>query len=144
MTDQPELFAMTDAEAADLAETADQMLSDPALKARWPERLSAIYDVARSAVATEGLPDDQIDRIATKAVIAWARYEGGRCFYLPTHDAIERALRDRRMFHRWQTGRADPHQLAEETGKTYARIMQILHEQRALWRKRHEPGLPGF
>lgn len=41
-------------------------------------------------------------------------------------------------------GQASPTELANEYGITYTRVMQILAEQRALWRTRHAPQLPGM
>jgi Mor family transcriptional regulator len=144
MTQQDELFALSAEEAEQLVDMAE-LLDDPDIKRKWPHSLAGMADVAASVLRSEeDLGVERAERLALKVIVALSRYHGARQFYLPTSEALELALRDRRMHWRWMQGRATPEQLADETGLTYTRIMQILAEQRRLWRKRHEPGLPGL
>jgi len=136
---QPELFEITD-DMATLLEHA----ADPEHKDKWEESLAAMFDVAAAIFRREGLNDNDAANLAGKAVHGLAKYHGGRHFYLPRNESLDRAIRDRVMFHRWMNGQATPEQLADEQDMTYTRVMQIIAEQRALWRRKHEPGLPGF
>ena len=57
---------------------------------------------------------------------------------------VECAIRDRRIFHLWMTGKADPQQIAERYRISYVRALQIIGEQRGLWQRKYAPALPGF
>lgn len=143
MTPQPELFELTDDEAEQLAHAVD-LLEDPDVKCKWPHSLAGMLDVAAAVLRREALDTDLAESLAGKVIVALSRYHGARQHYLPTSDLLELALRDRNLYWRWMRCCATPDQLAAETGLTYTRIMQIIAEQRKLWRKRHEPGLPGL
>lgn len=140
---QPELFELTEEEAERLEQAAD-LLADPDVKHKWPQSLAGMMDVLASAHRADGMNPDQAMRLAAKGIVALARYHGGRQFYLPTNDALDLAVRDRMLFDRWMRGLATPEQLADEIDTTYTRVMQIIAAQRSLWRKRHDPELPGI
>lgn len=143
---QSELFEISPEDAARI-EAAAKTLTESRVQQdphKWPRTLAAMVDILVSLFRTEGIPNDQAIALATKGVIALARYEGGRFHYLPTTESLETATRDRAMFQRWMRGLATPDQLAADTGLGYVRVMQIIAEQRRLWRQAHEPGLPGL
>lgn len=137
--DQSELFECTD-DLAQLLEHAEAT----ELKDKWPESLAAMLDVAAAVLRREGFEPERAMKLAGKVLYAESIYHGGRHFYLPKNDALDHAIRNRALFHRWMRGEATPEKLAEELGVTYTRIMQILSDQRKLWREKHEPQLPGF
>lgn len=134
---QPDLFEI-EGDMADLLEHA----ADPAYRDKWEESLAAMFDVVAAIFRREGLSGNQAARLAGKAVHGLAKYHGGRHFYLPKNEALDRAIRDRVMFHRWMNGKATPERLASDNGMTYTRVMQILAEQRQLWWRQNQPELP--
>lgn len=136
---QSELFAIDDNMSTLLEHAAD-----PEHRDKWEESLAAMFDVAAAIFVREGIDQARAARLAAKAIHGLAKYHGGRHFYLPKNEALDRAVRDRVLFHRWMHGRAKPEQLADEYDMTYTRVMQIIAEQRSLWRQKFQPSLPGM
>lgn len=134
---QQEMFELSAEEAALL----DQVI-DPEIRHRWPESLAAMLDVVAAAFRSDGTPPDKAMRLAGKAMHALALYHGGRVFYLPRNAEAEYAIRDREIFDAWMRGQATPDQLAGRYRISYVRTMQIIAEQRGLWRKKWAPELP--
>ncbi|MCB1762189.1 MAG: hypothetical protein KDI27_03495 [Gammaproteobacteria bacterium] len=119
-------------EIADLLENE----ADPSLLDNWEKSLAEMFDVVAAILRREGVGDGLATRMAGKAVHGLAKYHGGRHFYLPKNEALDRAIRDRLMFHRWMSGKATPNELAAANGVSYTRVMQILAKQRRLWWKK--------
>lgn len=116
-------------------------LGDPEIRARWPEALVTMMEVARLALVRE-LEDEQLARrLSAIAVRALAKYHGGRMFYLPKGDELDRAIRDKRMWDVYDGTRSKVLQLADEHGLTEQQTYAILNRQRAIHRKRIQPSL---
>lgn len=136
---QPDLFDIDEDVTALLEHVAE-----PEHLEKWKKTLSEIFDVAAAVFRREGFDEVRAAELAAKTIHAIAWYHGGRFIYLPTNQSASLAVRDRTMFHAWMTGKATPEQLADKHGISYTRVMQIIAEQRVLWRRRHEPELPGM
>lgn len=139
MSEQGEMFELTPADIDVLNHAIDIEVRD-----KWRESLAGMLDVAAAALRQKGFDHDEASALAAFVMHALAIYHGGRHFYLPKNGYLEKAIRDRQLFHAWMRGEQDPWQLADEHGVTYTRVMQVIQEQRGLWRKKHEPQLPGF
>lgn len=118
-------------------------IADPELRHKWPDAMAGMFDVVASAFRHEGFEADKAARLAGLAVRSISIYHGGRQTYLPIGIAAN-FVRDREIFHAWMSGKATPDDLVLTYKLSYQRVMQILDEQRKLWRKRFAPMLPGF
>lgn len=118
-------------------------IADPELRHKWPETMASMFDVVASSFRHEGFEPDKAARLAGLAVRSISIYHGGRPVYLPK-GLGGTFLRDREMFHLWMSGKATPDDLVNTHKLSYQRVMQVLDEQRKLWRKKHAPMLPGF
>jgi len=108
---------------------------------RWPADLVALLDVAAQALA-EQMPEAQAEQVATTVVAAIARYHGGRMFYLPKGQGLERALRDRAIYRQYQHSRGSILQLVEHYHLSEQAVYKIIDEQRSLHIRRIQPSLP--
>lgn len=127
---EPELF---DAELpADVLDRCD----DPELLRRWPQSLNDMLDVIEQAYRDCGASEASARRLAFMAMRALAQYHGGRSFYLPKGEDLDRALRDREIWERLR-GNNIP-ELAREYRLTEVQIYNIIRTQRALFRTRHQ------
>lgn len=124
-----------------LPDDALDHLDDPEIRARWPQALVDMLDVMANALARQIDDQDQARKLATVALRALARYHGGRMFYLPKGDSLERALRDKAIWEAHDGRRATVQELAARHGLTEQQIYSILREQRALHRRRIQPTL---
>lgn len=100
-----------------------------------------MLDVMSQALRAE-LPEAQAQQYATRALAALARYHGGRMYYLPKGEALERALRDRDIYQRYTHRRESILELVEAYGLTEQHIYRIIAEQRALHVRRVQHALP--
>lgn len=128
------LFTAPDDVAALASLTATQ---ESAVK--WPKLLANMVDVANSALRRDGLPAQQAGHYARVVMLALGQYCGGVTTYIPTGDALRRALRDDAIFRR--CGKETPVDLAREYGLSEQRVYQIVGEQLALRRKAVQPDL---
>jgi Mor family transcriptional regulator len=106
--------------------------------ARWPQSLADMVDVAAQALAAEG---DRAQGLARQVLYALAKYHGGRQFYLPTGDALDRAIRDTRLWQEYTGRPEDIARFVRETGLTEQAVYRILAEQRRLHRDRTQAKL---
>lgn len=124
----------------DLPEDILDHLDDPEVTQRWPRDLVAMLEVIANALDRDG--DDQARRHATIAARALGQYHGGRMYYLPTGEALDRALRDKSMWDSYHGRRDEVIQFCEQYGLTEQQVYKILREQRALHVKRVQRSLP--
>lgn len=114
-------------------------LQAPEIRAKWPKALADLVTVIESANGRAG--DDQ-DAARDRAVIivrALSKYAGGRQLYIPKDDALERALRDREIWNRFQGNNVD--ELAATYKLTAVKVYSIIAEQRVLHRQKVQPSL---
>ena len=112
-----------------------------AARSRWPAELVAMLDVAAAALAEE-LDAEQAEHMATRMMMALARYHGGRMFYLPKGEGLQRALRDRAIYRQYAHHRGSILQLASQYKLTEQQIYRIIDQQRSLHVRRIQPELP--
>jgi Mor family transcriptional regulator len=105
----------------------------------WPEGLAETYDLWLALLREQGFAMDKAQELAEKAVTRLAEYRGGRSFYLPKNDSLQRAIRDRDIWHSFN-GR-NKHQLAKKHNLTTRAIELIVTEQRALHVESVQPEL---
>ena len=132
----PDLTMDLDPEAAvDYAEA----VADATERGKWPLRLLELTDLAEALlvrqVGREKSPREQAESI----VMEIANYLGGRPVYLPRGVALQRALRDRRIWR--DAGRIDPDTLAQREGVCLQQVYKIIGEMRSLERKRRQGAL---
>lgn len=102
------------------------------VKSAWPRSLAAMVDVVVAALARRGEPEERALELAVCALGAISRYHGGRMTYLPTGEALDRALRDNRMWLGYKGRREDIERMMREEKLTEQHVYRILAEQRAL------------
>lgn len=136
MTDG-DLLPIDAAELARLAESDAARASVPLEK--WPRQLVELLDCARAALLRAGVSDDVADTHTRIVLQSMAELHGGRSFNLPKGMALDNALRDDTI---WRLmGKVSADELARRYNITLQRVYQIYAEQRALRRKREQPGL---
>lgn len=136
MTDQRDLLG-GGVDATDTEMMAH--LDDPEIRHKWPQALAGFLDVATDGLIRSGREKADATNAAIIAVRSLARYQGGRMFYLPKGDALEKALRDYQIWNEFRGRNQD--ELATKYRLTVVQIYSILREQRALHRKKVQPGL---
>ncbi|WKE64355.1 Mor transcription activator family protein [Gallaecimonas kandeliae] len=109
-------------------------LTDDDLKSAWPVTLANLVEVFKAAFARKGLSEKQALELAQHAVVAQAHYMGGREFYLPRGDSLQRALRNMQVWQEFNGRNIDA--LMAKYGFTRQGIAKILREQRSLARKK--------
>ncbi|MDN3524333.1 Mor transcription activator family protein [Halomonas sabkhae] len=123
----------------DIPDDALARMQDPEILRKWPQGLSDMLTVIHAALRRAGDDDDTARDRAFRAVRALAHYGGGRSLYVPQGQQLERALRDREIWERFDGSNVS--ELAAWTKLTEAQIYSILAEQRKLARDRLQPGL---
>ncbi|MEW5838364.1 MAG: Mor transcription activator family protein [Pseudomonadota bacterium] len=106
-----------------------------AARHQWPAALVDLLDVAAQSLKGQ-MPEEQAERVATTVIAAIANYHGGRQFYLPKGQGLERAMRDREIYRDYKHTRESVLQLAEQYRLTEQAVYKIIEEQRALHKKR--------
>lgn len=107
-------------------------LDDAEIIRRWPKSLAEMSDVAIDALQRDGLDEPAATRQALVVLAALSRYHGGRMFYLPTGDSLERAIRDNRLWKAYDGKPETVTRLAREESLTEVAVYRVLAEQRAL------------
>lgn len=123
----------------DIPDNALEQLHDPEITRKWPQALADMLMVIESAYRRGGDSDETARVRAFVAVRALAIYHGGRIFYLPKGQQIDRALRDREIWERHNGHNVA--ELAREYELNEVHIYRILAEQRKLARSRNQPDL---
>ncbi|MDO6527379.1 Mor transcription activator family protein [Motilimonas sp. 1_MG-2023] len=97
----------------------------------WPSSLvemsDVLYDACRRQLA---LPEKQIEQIANTTILALSAYFGGRTFYLPTGEKIEKALRDDLIYR--LSLELPIANIGEKFGLSDASIHQIVKKQKQI------------
>lgn len=111
----------------------------PEIRAKWPKALADLVTVIETANGRAGDDQDAARDRAFIVVRALSTYAGGRPLYIPKDDVLERALRDREIWERFQGNNID--ELASTFDLTVKRVYSIIAEQRSLHRQRMQPSL---
>jgi len=109
---------------------------------RWQGTLLDMLCAVRLAMRQQRVDEAVINRSAEAIVMQLCETVGGQITYLPRGAAIQRALRDARIYADSQRG-AMPHELATRYRMSIQNIYDIIARQRAQAR-RAEPDLFGF
>lgn len=120
-------------------EDALERLEDPELLKKWPQGLTDMVMVIEAAIVRRGASREQARRVAFVAVRALSQFAGGRSIYIPKGEALDRALRDRELWERFDGSNVS--ELATWAHLTEVQVYAILAEQRKLARRRVQPEL---
>lgn len=112
---------------------------DDAVKKAWPKFLRELMDVLKNELIRDGLQEDVALKLAQKLVARQAQHLGGRMVYIPRDERLKLALRDMEIYDHYLGGNS--RDLAERYNLTQQRICNIVKDQHALLRKRHQPDL---
>lgn len=123
----------------DIPEDALERMQDPEILRKWPQGLSDMLTVITAALRRAGDDEATARDRAFRAVRALAQYGGGRSLYVPQGHQLERALRDRAIWERFDGTNVS--ELAAWAKLTEVQIYSILAEQRKLARARLQPEL---
>lgn len=148
---------MTDADTPDLLPPPreDEVLAaidagDFAAAERWPRQYAELTDIFADELVGGPLrlPEARA-RLVAQALMARAarEYQGTRQLYVPKGDALERAIRDTKIWAEHDgtvDGPTGIDALAVRYRMTAVRIWQILREQRQLHLRRIQPDLFGL
>lgn len=126
MTAQPELFNALTCDPLDLIEHAGDVLTD---RARWPQRMTELFDVLYAYNVRLGMQADTAAPDAAERTFLIADYLGGSVVYLPRGDALRRAVRDAEAYRR-HTGN-NTEQLAREYGMTTTKFYELIAREKA-------------
>lgn len=111
------------------------------VKKKWPKDLIALIDIFAAALARMGYKDEEAQKISLTLLHEQAMYCGGRYFYLPKKDALQKAMRDINLFNDWSEKNVPPSDLATRYNLSVKQVYKIIEEQRAYYRKKVQPEL---
>lgn len=110
-----------------LAGPPDDVLDD---RLKWPEGLAFLAEHTEAALMRLGFDKGPAFRLANVVLSSLAFAAGGRVFYLPNGDVLQKAMRDREIWHQFN-GR-NVNELADKYKMTAVHVYHILKRQRAL------------
>lgn len=101
----------------------------------WPRTLVEMTDVIEHRMTRDGMSPDEAARLSCNIIAELSNYFGGRQFYLPRGEKLERSLRDAEVFK--LSGRVKVLEISERFNLTQAQIYNIIKKQRELRRRTH-------
>lgn len=104
------------------------------IKRAWPQSLADMFDIAVEALQQSGEPPERASQNAIAVITALSRYHGGRMFYLPIGDGLEKALRDNKIYREYKGTREDIYRIVRQENIAEQTVYRILKEQLALHR----------
>ena len=116
----------------------DETIED---RRKWPETLATLMDISYSRLTTLGMSPEQSKCIAHALISELATYCGGRYFYLPKNDALERAVRDNDLYHDWSQRGIQPDTLAGKYKVSVTHVYRVIKEQHSLRRRQMQKDL---
>lgn len=123
----------------EIPDDALERLQDPEILKKWPQGLTDMLMVIEAAHRRAGDDEETARARAFRAVRALAQFAGGRSFYVPKGDQLDRALRDREI---WELhDGTNITELASRYHLTEVQIYSIIAEQRKLARARMQPDM---
>jgi len=111
-------------------------------KRKWPKDLVALLDIYQAALVRLGYSAEQSSKIAHALISELAVYCGGRYIYLPKGDALEKAIRDVRLFNDWRDNQHTPDMLVRKYKISLQHVYRIIDEQRKYHINKIQPQLP--
>jgi len=123
----------------DVPADALEHMQSPEIRAKWPKALADLVSVIEAAHLRAGDAPEVAQRRAFVTVRALSNYAGGRQLYMPKGEILERALRDREIWSRYNGRNIDD--LVAEFDLGFVQVYSIIAEQRALHRQRIQPSL---
>ncbi|MGI1669983.1 MAG: hypothetical protein K6L74_06605 [Neptuniibacter sp.] len=111
------------------------------VRRKWPKDLAALIDIFSDELERQGYAQEESQRITHRLLAAQSMYCGGRYFYLPKPDALEKAVRDLDLYKDWADNGLEPSELAKKYKVSVQHVYRIIKEQRAYYRKRIQPEL---
>lgn len=108
------------------------------IKSAWPVALADMLDVSVAACKRAGESEARALELAIATLDALSRYMGGRQYYLPTSDALDRALRDNKMWRDYSGRTEDIERFAAQYRLTPIAVYRILAEQRAIHTRKRQ------
>lgn len=133
--EQADLFGELPADLAELLDKVD--IGEFSSPHAWPKLLGELVDVVEAQLSRDGL--NQPRRHAQRVMMALAHFGGGKIIYLPRGQKLRTALRNHEIWRRFNG--KNVRELADEYRLTAIQIYNIIREQRALHRKRHQRDL---
>ncbi len=123
----------------DALEHLDDVPAD--VRKKWPKDLVAIIDMLIATYERMGYPQEEAHRLTLGTVKELALYCGGRYFYLPKGDVLDRAIRDRNLYKDWSDNGILPNELATKYRLAVQHVYRIIKEQRMYHARRVQPDL---
>ncbi|MGH1460980.1 MAG: Mor transcription activator family protein [Neptuniibacter sp.] len=111
------------------------------VRKKWPKDLAALIDIFSDELERQGYAKEESQRITHRLLAAQSMYCGGRYFYLPKPDALEKAVRDLNLYNDWAGNNMEPSELTKKYKVSVQHVYRIIKEQRAYYRKRIQPEL---
>lgn len=123
----------------DLASHLDEIPAE--VRKKWPKDLAALIDIFDDELKRLGYNEEESKLISHRLLAAQSMYCGGRYFYLPKKDGLEKAVRDLDLYRDWHDKGLEPSTLATKYKISIQHVYRIINEQRAYYRKRIQPEL---
>ena len=106
---------------------------------KWPNTLLEIMELNQRVLVAAGIPAAQSIELSQQLTREYARTFGGLQMYCPKQDKIEKTIRDRSIYHEYQTGKAA--ELARKYNLSEVQVYSIYKQQRALHQQKLQPQL---
>jgi Mor family transcriptional regulator len=126
---------------APIPDDAIDHLEDADVRKKWPRDLVNIIDILNAKLMRIGYKEAEAQRITYAVVMEQAAYCGGRYFYLPKGDVLDRAIRDKALYKDWADRGILPNELAHKYRITVQHVYRVIKEQRAYHQAKVQPGL---
>lgn len=111
------------------------------VKKKWPRDLIALIDIFSAALERMGYKGNEAQKISLTLLYEQSMYCGGRYFYLPKKDGLQKAIRDIDLHRDWAENSVPPSELAAKYKISVQHVYRIIEEQRAYYRKKVQPEL---
>ena len=138
MTDQNDMFA-SDALPENIADHLPNISEQAKLK--WPETLATLIALFDLEGRRQGLDEAQAKKVSHAMVYTFATYCGGRYAYVPKADALDKAIRDVRLYKDWHDNNAEIDTLAVKYKLTAKQVYKVINDQRKYHISRIQPSL---
>lgn len=134
-----ELFTPEETFTEELLEHLPQISDEARLK--WPRDLAALLSIYQAAVQRLGYSLKEAETLAHALITQLAMYCGGRYIYLPKGDALEKTIRDLRLFADWRDNQHTPEMLVQKYKISLQHVYRIINQQRHYHLQKHQPAL---
>lgn len=111
------------------------------VRKKWPKDLAALIEIYGGELSRLGYDSSEAQHISYRLLAAQSMYCGGRYFYLPKKDALEKAVRDIELHKDWADRCMPVSELSAKYKISAQHVYRIIDEQRAYYQKRIQPEL---